>query len=80
MLAAETRVLKLVDGPLETDDGATCGENMIPVREYFLTVMSDPSALLYSALESGETEMSLKSKLFDRVGNCQTMPYPPRDT
>jgi hypothetical protein len=80
MLPAETRVLELIDGPLEPDEGATGEDDTVQVREYFLAVMSDPSTLLYSALESGETEMSLKSKLFDRVGNCQTMPYPPRDT
>jgi hypothetical protein len=73
-------VLRLVEGPLDADSISSREEPSVQVREYFLAVMSDPSALLFTALESGETEMSLKTKLFYHIGNSRTMPYAPRDS
>jgi hypothetical protein len=73
-------ILQLVDGPPDADAIDSGEEPSVQVREYFLAVMSDPSALLFMALESGDTEMGVKTKLFYHIGNAKTMPYAPRDS
>jgi hypothetical protein len=74
------QVLRLVDGPLDADAIDLGEEPSVQVREYFLAVMSDPSALFFTALESGNTEMSVKRKLFYHISNSKTMPYAPRNS
>jgi hypothetical protein len=51
----------------------------IPLREAWLSILTDPSALLYYANEVGEPEMVLKARLFHHIRDGLTIPYPPRD-
>jgi hypothetical protein len=69
-----------VEESAEPDELDLKFKDSIHSREAWLSVMSDPSALAYYANEYGESEVMLKARLFQYIGNAQTMPYPPRDS
>jgi hypothetical protein len=75
MAAKESSAALRLETSLDTDEPPTERADSAPLREQFLAVMSDPSLLLFHAMELGESEMMVKARLFRRIGNSPTMPY-----
>jgi hypothetical protein len=75
----ESPVNLRLDEALEAEPEAMT-EDSIPLSESWLSIVSDPSLLLFYALESRESEMLVKAKFFRYIGNTMTMPYPQNDS
>ena len=68
--------------PLEEIVGEQAEEMPVEVCEWMMSLMMDPSQLLYEASELGCNPNVLRSKIFMLMqrGKVQTMPYAPRDS
>ena len=74
--------LKLKSPELEELVGEQGGEVSLDVCQWLMSLMMDPSQLLYEATELGYHPNLLRSKIFMIVakGKVQTMPFAPRDS